>query len=246
MQWFYNSSLTKSLGTLNNLFHQVLLTPDFVANDLIGFDAAKEAKRLDEFQPQTTPVEDSSTSINSETKQLNDSWIETSVPISLPCDKISHSSDTSAPIFHVKGLLYHKPLEVIKVAFQEFSAAQFHLSPFEEYWKPSLESPPKRIYSELYNSDAYIQEQKKIQFQLQPDCELETVIAPIMLWSDSTHLTSFGNASLWPIYLYLGSLSKYTHVKPTSFTAHHLAYIPKVRYFFFTDLLLFRKQSTAR
>jgi len=52
-----------------------------------------------------------------------------------------------------------------------------------------------------------------------------------MLWSDSTHLTSFGNTSLWPIYLYLGSLSKYTRAKPTSFAAHHLAYIPKVSFY---------------
>jgi len=33
-----------------------------------------------------------------------------------------------------------------------------------------------------------------------------------MLWSDSTHLASFGNASLWPIYLYIGNLSKYIHL----------------------------------
>ena len=56
-----------------------------------------------------------------------------------------------------------------------------------------------------------------------------------MLWSDSTHLTSFGNASLWPIYLYLGNQSKYTRGKPTSFARHHMAYIPKV--FLFHDLL---------
>ena len=48
-----------------------------------------------------------------------------------------------------------------------------------------------------------------------------------MLWSDCTHLTSFGHASLWPLYLYVGTLSKYTRAKPSSFAAHHLAYIPK-------------------
>jgi hypothetical protein len=51
-----------------------------------------------------------------------------------------------------------------------------------------------------------------------------------MLWSDSTHLTSFGHALLWPLYLYLGGLSKYTRAKPSSFAAHHLAYIPKVHF----------------
>jgi hypothetical protein len=227
MQWFYDSSLTKSLGTLNNLVHQVLLAPDFHTNDLAEFDAAKEAKRLDDFHPSSQVEGCEGTSANSSHQQLDDGWIEAAVPspISLPCDKVSHSSDASAPVFNVKGLLYRKPLEVIKAAFHEPSAAQFHLTPFEEYWKPSPDSPPQRIYSELYNSDVYIQEQDEI---CSRPHDLDVVVAPIMLWSDSTHLTSFGNASLWPIYLYLGSQSKYTRAKPTSFAAHHLAYIPKV------------------
>ena len=231
MHWFYDSSLTKSLGTLNNLVHQVLLAPDFNTNDLVGFDAAKEAKRLDSFDP-SMPEEGSSGS-SSGSKRMNDGWIETSVPISLPSEGVSHLSDAAAPVFHVKGFLYRKLVEVLKAAYQESSATQIHISPFEEYWKPSPETPPERIYSELYNSDSYIQEHEKIRTQPRPDCELETVIAPIMLWSDCTHLTSFGHASLWPLYLYVGALSKYTRAKPSSFAAHHLAYIPKVRYWLF-------------
>ena len=61
-----------------------------------------------------------------------------------------------------------------------------------------------------------------------PGCMLESVIVAIMLWSDSTHLANFGNAALWPVYMFIGNLSKYTHAKPTSFSAHHLAYIPNV------------------
>ena len=61
-----------------------------------------------------------------------------------------------------------------------------------------------------------------------PGCNLETVIAALMLWSDSTHLANFGNAALWPVYMFIGNLSKYIRAKPTSFSAHHLAYIPKV------------------
>ena len=87
MHLFYDSSLTKSLGTLNNLVHQVLLAPDFNTNDLVGFDAAKEAKRLDSFDP-SMPEEGSSGS-SSGSKQMNDGWIETSVPISLPSEGVS-------------------------------------------------------------------------------------------------------------------------------------------------------------
>ena len=222
MQWFYDTSVTKSLQSLNSLVQGVLLAPGFLLEDLTGFDAAKEAKHLDEYQ-MTDPLPGSGTN-----RKINDGWIETTVPLSLPCDGVKHRSEEDAPIFNVPGLLYQKPLEVIKATFQEPAAEQLHLSPFEEYWKPVPDSPPERIYSELYNSDAFILEHEKIHSQSNPECDLEMVIAAIMVWLDSTHLTNFGNASLWPIYLYLGSLSKYFHAQPSSFAAHHLAYIPKV------------------
>ncbi|KZT12252.1 uncharacterized protein LAESUDRAFT_641648 [Laetiporus sulphureus 93-53] len=56
--------------------------------------------------------------------------------------------------------------------------------------------------------------------------ETEVSIVPLMLWSDSTHLADFGNASLWPVYLFFGFISKYVRCKPSSFCAHHLAYLP--------------------
>ena len=61
-----------------------------------------------------------------------------------------------------------------------------------------------------------------------PNDDLETFIVSALLYSDSTHLAQFGNASLWPIYLFLGNVSKYIRSKPTSFAAHHIAYIPTV------------------
>jgi len=225
MRWFYDSSLTKSLSTLNDLVYKVLLAPDFDVKDIVGFDAANEARRLDDHNPSA-----SGEGASASTNPIKDGWTETTVPISVPCDKYSYASDTDAPIFHVKGLQYRKLLEVIKGAYEEPSAEQLHISPYEEYWQLRPGSPPERIYSELYNTNAYIQEHEKIRSQRRPGCELETVIAAIMISSDATHLTNFGSASLWPIYLYLGSQSKYTRAKPTSFAAHHLAYVPKVSF----------------
>ena len=222
MKWFYDASMTKSLKSLNSLVHDVLLAPGFSLDHLDGFDAAKEAKRLDDYQLERQETSDSGPG------KIHDGWIEATVPISLPGDNVSHSSEEDAPVFNVSGLLYRKPLEVLKAAFKESAAEQCHLSPFEEYWKPTPESPPECIYSKLYNSDAFILEHEKIRSQPRPQCNLKTVIAAIMVWSDSTHLTNFRNATLWPIYLYLGGLSKYIRAQPSSFSAHHLAYIPKV------------------
>jgi hypothetical protein len=161
---------------------------------------------------------------------LKDGWIQGSISIRLPCDKVQHCSEDDSPVYNVDGLLYWKPIEVIKAAYQEKRATQYHISLFEEYWKPSSDSPPERIYSELYNSNAFLQEQSNLRREHAHAAHrgLELVIAPMMVWSDATHLTNFGNASLWPIYLFFGSQSKYERAKPSEFAAHHLAYIPKV------------------
>ena len=106
MQWFYDSSLTKSLGTLNDLVYKVLLAPDFDTKDLTGFDAAREARRLDDDS------HDKNDSVPA--NPIKDAWIETTVPISVPCDNVSYPSEADAPVFHVKGLMYRKPLEIIR------------------------------------------------------------------------------------------------------------------------------------
>lgn len=220
ISWYYNGSNTKSISDLNKLVNDILLAEDFNQEHLKGFEAGKEYKRLDDYE------KDPGSGLAAQ-----DGWIEASVPISLPCDGFAFQTEADAPVYNVKGLLYRKPLEVIKAAFTEPAAEQFHTSPFQEFWQPSPDAAPERLYSEMYNSDAFIEEHARIRSQPRVGCNLETVIACIMLWSDSTHLTSFGNASLWPIYLYLGNLSKYIRGKPTSFAGHHMAYIPKVSAF---------------
>ncbi|KAI0349313.1 hypothetical protein OH77DRAFT_1507530 [Trametes cingulata] len=93
----------------------------------------------------------------------------------------------------------------------------------------SQRAPPIRIYTDTYNSNAACEEAEKIRNQARnpaDGADVEYVMFPIHLWSDATHLTNFGSASLWPIYLYFGALSKYVRGMPTEFAAHHLAYVP--------------------
>lgn len=218
MNWFYNSSLQKSIEDLRRLVDDVILAEDFDREDLRDFNPTREAKRLDRAE------NDPSSSIFS-----SDGWHEASVEIRLPCEKEKFDAESDAPMFEVEGLYYRKPLEVLKAAFEEEGAKGFHTSPYKLFWQPDEDKPPERIITELYTSDAMLQEHEKIRSQPhEPGCNLETVVAAIMLWSDSTHLASFGNAALWPIYMFIGNQSKYVRSKPTSFAAHHLAYIPKV------------------
>ena len=122
-------------------------------------------------------------------------------------------------------------VEIIRIAFQDPTALTFHMTPYKHYWRPSEDAEPIRVFGEFYTSDAMLQEHENICNSVRElGCNLETTVAAIMLWSDSTQLASFGRASLWPIYAYIGNQLKYARAKPTTLASHHLAYIPAVRH----------------
>lgn len=222
MSWLYRPSIIKSIGEVNALVKEVILAPDFKREDLIGFDAAKENEQMDKYK------EDKSSDAPSPFS-FDDTWIKGSVEISLPCDGFSFSSESKAPKFRVE-FYYRKIVEVIQAAFAEPAAEKFQTFPFKTYWKPSPEAPDERIYSEIYTGDVWNTEYEKVWESARrgPYSHLEPFIIGLLLWSDSTSLAQFGDAQLWPIYLYIGNQSKYDRSKPTSFSSHHLAYIPKV------------------
>ncbi|KAG1868437.1 hypothetical protein F4604DRAFT_2020743 [Suillus subluteus] len=159
----------------------------------------------------------------------SDKWHEASVNIKLPAEKHRYASEADAPDCAVDGLYYRKPLEVIRSAYEEVTSKSFHNVPYKLFWQPDEGEFPERIIMEVYTANAMLKEHVKIKAQPhEPGCQLETVVASIMLWSDSTHLASFGHAVLWPIYMFIGNQSKYIRNCPSAFTAHHLAYIPKL------------------
>lgn len=120
-------------------------------------------------------------------------------------------------------------MEVITTELEDPDAFDnIHTTPYEEWWYPRPGGDPVHVYSETYNSNAMLQANKEMRGNLRAEVALETFIISALLYSDSTHLASFGTASLWPIYLFLRNVSKYICSKPTSFSAHHVAYIPTV------------------
>lgn len=151
--------------------------------------------------------------------------------VKVPCTGVKqHEED--APEFSVGGMVYRDPVEVIANELMDpDSFENLHIKPFEEWWKPGEGDEPVRVYSEVYTSDAMLEAERDLQVILKttsPGPHLETFVVSVLLYSDSTHLTSFGSTSLWPVYLFISNLSKYTRSKPTSFSAHHIAYLPTV------------------
>ncbi|KAK0207344.1 hypothetical protein IW262DRAFT_1469585 [Armillaria fumosa] len=215
--WFYQST-SKSLSDVTSLVRTVLRASDFDPEHLTdNFDAVKEIKVLDVSSKQQNCLPFS----------LSDGWHKMSVTIKLSQTGVEHTSEESAPKFEVTGIYHRNLLDMIVSAFQSTAFLDFHLKGFKEMWDPGNGDRPERVYGEVYSSDIFLEMEDEVSLKLDPN-GLETVIAPCMLYLDSTHLTNFSTAALWPIYLLFSLLSKYVRARPTLGASHHLMYMPTI------------------
>ncbi|KAI0090931.1 hypothetical protein BDY19DRAFT_886661 [Irpex rosettiformis] len=229
MKWQYSGGGQKSEGELQRLVETVIQADDFDKSHFTDYSVKRELKALDEHN---TPVGIFS---------VKDGWKSGSVKIRLPKEDTMYASESHAPEFEVHGIWYRSLISIIKSADEDTTQKHFHNIPFKLFRRassdteledlPSGDSDSERVWADLYTSDALLEEQEKIDAlprNPEDDETVEYVIAPIMGYSDSTHLTSFGTAYLWPFYTWIGALSKYMRAKPSNFAAHHTAYIPKL------------------
>ncbi|KAH9924456.1 uncharacterized protein B0H18DRAFT_1105032 [Fomitopsis serialis] len=237
MAWANTGSNLKSNVEVQRLVDDVLLAPDFDLEDLRRFRVTRELERLDSIDKPGHVFSSS------------DGWHETSVKIPVPKEGSRFASEAAAPTFEVGEVFVRKLTEVVRCAAEATDAFRFNWLPFRMYWHRIKQGPlstaaesdsgsdsdgvPEyeniRIFSDVPDTDAMIEEDARLRAQPrnpEDGPEVEYAIAPILLWSDSTHLANFGGAHLWPIYVYFGWLTKYIRGCPTKFAAHHLAYIP--------------------
>lgn len=240
MAWANTGSNLKSNEEVQRLVDDIILAPGFKRKHLKGFRVTKELARLDNLDKPGNVFSSS------------DGWNETSVKIPVPKEGTRFPSEADAPTFEVPDVFFRKLTEVIRSAAEASDAYRFNWLPFRQYWRRCKQNSPSsahhlpaghteddsdgpyehiRLFSDIPDTDAMIEEEARIRSQPrhpddQPD--VEYAIAPLLLWSDSTHLANFGGAHLWPVYLYFGWLSKCVRSCPTKFAAHHLAYIPLV------------------
>ncbi|KAJ3558095.1 hypothetical protein NP233_g11576 [Leucocoprinus birnbaumii] len=216
MSWLNNGGTSKSEEETNRLVKDCILSPDFCINNLVGFDAHRENRRLDHEVSKSDFLAQ---------------FTESSVDIPIPT-----ASRKSQNVTHpVSGFLHRKLTDVICEAFSNHLAHKLHYTPFHHFFQTSnKDGQPQneRVYGEAYSSNKCISEYKHIQRHGEnppddPNCQREKGIALLMLSSDTTSLADFGNAAAWPIYMMLGNLSKYDRAQPQSGAMHRIAYIPK-------------------
>ena len=221
-EWYWNGGVQKSKEDFKRLIN-IICDQSFTPADIVNvpWDAVNES--LGE-----PPA-------NSEEMwfdEPNAGWRETAITLSIPLSR--NAIKPGIQEFTFPPFRHRSIVSVLKEKMaNEHDFRHFHLEPYELRWrrKGSADSEPTvRVYGELYTSPAFLETHEEIQMMNgEPECSLPRVLVGIVFGSDGTHLTSFGNASLWPCYMYFGNESKHRRCKPTHNLCNHIAYFQKVR-----------------
>ncbi len=157
-------------------------------------------------------------------------WKETTITLSIP-----FPANALQPGLHDFTFPPFRHRSIVSVLKEKMANnndfRHFHLEPYELLWQRKGVTNPTRVHGELYASPVFLEAHEEIQtMNGEPNCSLPRVLVGLMFGSDATHLTSFGNASLWPCYMYFGNESKYRRCKPTHNLCNHMAFFQKVRF----------------
>ncbi|KIK75878.1 hypothetical protein PAXRUDRAFT_18604 [Paxillus rubicundulus Ve08.2h10] len=216
MCWQYSGSNSKSAAELNRLW-SFIQDSKFDPTLHTSFSHDSERKLIEKYlQDDSNPF------------KADHGWRTSSVPILLPKEKRKWKSefDPAIPVLTVDGVHHRDIIDIITSVFEDPISSTFHMTPFEQYWKIS-ETRTVQVFGEAFSSPTCLNAYQEVNsLPREQGDDLERVVAPLMLWSDATHLANFGDASLWPVYLFFGNQSKYTRGKPTAAACHHVAYIP--------------------
>ncbi|GJJ14857.1 hypothetical protein Clacol_009125 [Clathrus columnatus] len=216
-EWLWRSGDTKSLVGFKDLVNNVILAEDFTPAELHGVPWDKINSLLAARLPMSPEGE---------------GWCEAHVEIQVPTGvkrKTSNKTPNSmraSKTFIVPGLWYRSICTIIKTVFSQDTVAEtFHFNPFKQFWK--TQSGTERVRDELFNSDMWLCTQEEIEaLPRETDDMLPKCIAALMFSSNATHLAQFGQAKLWPVYLFFGNQSKWTRCQPSARASHHVIYLP--------------------
>lgn len=215
-EWFWDDSVQKSQESFKKLI-DIICRPGFDPEDVrdVCWDSINKelggSSQSDEWLDEPDA-----------------GWNETPITISVP---FHHKTDYPGIKQYAISLRYCSIVGILKEKLSNpDDFRHFHLQPFELRWqRGASESHSIRVHGELYASPVFLDAYDEVQaLPGVPGCSLQRVVVGLMFSSDGTQLTSFGNSSLWPCYLYFGNESKYRRSKPSNKLCNHLAYFQKV------------------
>ena len=155
---------------------------------------------------------------------VDSGWKKSDIHICIPFHHGTGNSGSKGYV--VKDFHYHSLVEIIWENVSDPTHHKlFHYEPYELCWHLPHKTRDVRVYGELYASESFLAAHRQLQDLLPENgCTLPQRIIGLMFQSDATHLTAFGTAKLWPLYVYMGNESKYMRCQPLSNLCSHAAY----------------------
>ncbi|KAG2742745.1 hypothetical protein P692DRAFT_20879278 [Suillus brevipes Sb2] len=213
--WYWNQGVQKSQGDFTTLL-DILSDETFKTADVTSTQWKKINCQLGANEYDDKDVD--------EWEDEDAGWKKSSISIDVP---FSRTSDTPGPQSYQAANLYHRSL--VPVIREKLTNARdnklFHYEPYQLCWNPPHLDGEVPIYGDMYTSPAFLEAHTQLQdLPGEPGCDLPRVVVGLMFWSDATQLTTFGNAKLWPTYMYFANESKYRRCKPSCNLSNHVAY----------------------
>ncbi|TEB04049.1 hypothetical protein FA13DRAFT_1807685 [Coprinellus micaceus] len=159
----------------------------------------------------------------------DDGWKSMEISIDVPFH--NQTKDPGLKPYHVGTFKHRSVVSIIREKLSsDTESCYFHYYPYKSHWRRSPDSPEVELYGELYSSQAFRDAHEEIQRKpvTKANEGMERVVVALMFWSDETHLTAFGGASLWPCYMFFGNESKHLRGEPSKHLGYHVAYFLKV------------------
>ena len=199
MAAYFSEKDTKSEQHATSLV-ATMQDPRFKVEELRGFNAHTENVRLDKYlMDRTHPF------------QIQNGWQAATVHVRLPLEDRLFKSEYDAPTLPVSGLYHRQITDIVRSMCATKAAESFHFAPFTMHWSPDPGAPHEHewVYADTYMSDSMVQAQEEVDNLPHPEGDTrERVVLGLMLASDSAQLTSFGSASVWPIYMMFANQPK--------------------------------------
>ena len=227
--WYWNQGAQKSKQNFKSLV-EIVSSSDFQSEDLCHTNWAAIDRQLGSLETIYDHSQVTRMMTDSEEWQDADSgWMRRNISISVPFPRRSlHPGPRSYTIsnFHCRSLLsiIHETLS------DPVRCRSFHFKPYLLRWQRSCGVADVGVYGELFSSQAFATAHHDLQDSHlgSISCTLPRRIVALMFWSDATQLTAFGDAKLWPLYVYFGNESKYRCCTPTTNLCSHVAYFQTV------------------
>jgi hypothetical protein len=219
-EWFWDNGIQKSQKDFKDLM-DILCHPDFELEDIRRTNWSNVNTALSLSRGPFAAGA-------SEAEWMDEGWKCSPITIQVPFHRLTENPGSHP---YLVGQLHHRSLvAIIKERLKSADAGtRFHFEPHELLWRRGNGLKDVQVYGEMYTSDKLLEMHRNLlDSPPVPGCNAPRAILPLMFWSDSTHLTSFGQAKLWPLYMFFGSDSKYQRCKPSANLCSHMAYFQKV------------------